>query len=716
MVKISIQRFSSLADPFFMVAISEERRNHLIEKMQATPSEIALAESMDPADGTYTEWVLKNIRKGTILEEDKAKIHSLLDKFKRLKNSPAFKENHSADINRYDPSTLFMALEKFGDSKKQDVKDLKSKGREGAQIVFQEDKWAVYKVSSAREAVILGSGTNWCTTQQGTAQGYLNDGPLWIFYKDGAPYAQLHIESNQFMNRVDKEFRKGRTVKDQGLYDVMEKIPDPAMEKFVGKLIPLVHPSERYLQILKKKSPEVLASGLRSLMIDRYPILEPEIFSLNLGEDYISTYLSYFDRRDPAVESAIVNKPAWASVYALYILKSRWMEAEELILKNQTKISTCGLYAVTFSSLKITSLSSLAKVLPKVKSKNDQIEEFLLSFVPNSKQYDTYISLSVEYMSRSGSILESLIDKFVSADYIKVAKFEEYYDCYDELAKFLYRKKIVKDGLVDLFQDTKFLQIIEHNDSYISTEATQYMIFAKGPNWFPAKSAWDCYSFESFDPNLHLEKILEMAKNRGSENLIRISKINPDILDKYRDQIISLAESIDYNADFYIKQDFFDPSILVNQHSKSKRIYFDEYTFLHGDGLAYTIKHLIPYLYSGKLEFEDDFSSIDLLKAMDISKFKNKNNLRSVYDFLTSSYEDMSFPQEPIKKAIEQMTKRELPDGWFDYDWMQILMDLGLRWPSYEKEAKRNPPGNSRTSIQKKTRATYKEFLNYIGA
>ena len=54
---------------------------------------------------------------------------------------------------------------------------------------------------------MLSDSTEWCTRGD-YARTYLKDGPSFVVFYRGQPYAQLHPQSNQFMNRSDSSLVK----------------------------------------------------------------------------------------------------------------------------------------------------------------------------------------------------------------------------------------------------------------------------------------------------------------------------------------------------------------------------------------------------------------------------------------------------------------------------------------------------------------------------
>jgi len=73
-----------------------------------------------------------------------------------------------------------------------------------AETVFEEGGWLVVKIMDAGVASTYASGTRWCTSSKGTAAGYLANGPLYVLFRNGQKYGQIHGQSNQVMDVRDR--------------------------------------------------------------------------------------------------------------------------------------------------------------------------------------------------------------------------------------------------------------------------------------------------------------------------------------------------------------------------------------------------------------------------------------------------------------------------------------------------------------------------------
>lgn len=73
-----------------------------------------------------------------------------------------------------------------------------------AETVFEEDGWLVVKIMDAGVASTYASGTRWCTSNKSTAAGYLANGALYVLFRNGQKYGQIHGQSNQVMDVRDR--------------------------------------------------------------------------------------------------------------------------------------------------------------------------------------------------------------------------------------------------------------------------------------------------------------------------------------------------------------------------------------------------------------------------------------------------------------------------------------------------------------------------------
>lgn len=277
----------------------------LVKQFQGMPPEEAekIIRSIAEADPTeqkvYTPWLIKQVRKNNLrLPEDKERALAslrLFDQNKRVATFPGPK-----DINAY---KIFQDLESVTDklqgqeltSKRQTKRQVKE---EGAKLVYDDSGYTVIEIIKPEAAVVYSKGSKWCTSNVGTAGGYLKKGPIHIIFKYDEKIAQLHAASQQLMDLTDRPY---------------DYTSDPGLRSVLG-------------QIIKPTSPES-AFFLARIAGKRIPEAEAEIAkNASLATQYA---IDVIKGRWPEAEEAIAKDPRFSVQYARDVIKGRWPEAEK---------------------------------------------------------------------------------------------------------------------------------------------------------------------------------------------------------------------------------------------------------------------------------------------------------------------------------------------------------------------------------------------------
>lgn len=241
----------------------------LQKQFKVTPEQIEECIKIDPSpnQSDFVAWIAKYLSKDAFkLPEDGDRIKGQLEKFQKFKKSPQFLFNK--DIQQYDPAKLFETITKAEAAGMSSEKEKKRDTvRQGSEVIVKEGSVTIYRVTEVKAANELGSGTNWCTATPGSNQAryYLKTGPLYIFFDSGSAVAQLHCESNQFMNRSDVCILESVTGGSSRTYGETVKnfLADPNLAKA--------------LQLLAAKEPRVTAWA-------KEHIADPEDIKKILGE------------------------------------------------------------------------------------------------------------------------------------------------------------------------------------------------------------------------------------------------------------------------------------------------------------------------------------------------------------------------------------------------------------------------------------------------
>ena len=178
--------------------------------------------------GNYGKWILNLYKQNKLKEEDFYKVTDYLTKFNNKKNN-----FENKDIGQFKSlPDLAQALDNTGDVEKTDrqIRRDKTKSKE-YDVVFEDDKWAIYVPKTYGASRVLGSGTHWCTASSDDRyyKEYTEEGPLYILISKSNPDEkyQFHFESKQFMDKYDDDI----------LYDVQELINDKNVFRFFTKEI-----------------------------------------------------------------------------------------------------------------------------------------------------------------------------------------------------------------------------------------------------------------------------------------------------------------------------------------------------------------------------------------------------------------------------------------------------------------------------------------------
>ena len=185
----------------------------LVRQMGLSPEQVELCIEADPSPNQtdYVTWLARWLKKGRIrLPEDSPNLKEMLSTFTVQKRQPTFQGNR--DINAYDPAQLSEALEQNAMTvvRGNDLDRLRA--MPGVGLAGQKGYLTVFKVTDPKALATLSDSTSWCTRHESTASNYLSGGPSYVAFWKGQPYAQLHADSNQFMDKHDRplyeEFRQ----------------------------------------------------------------------------------------------------------------------------------------------------------------------------------------------------------------------------------------------------------------------------------------------------------------------------------------------------------------------------------------------------------------------------------------------------------------------------------------------------------------------------
>lgn len=197
--------------------------------------------------GTYGKWILNLYNKGNLKEEDFYKVTEYLSEFEDKKK--LFKNK---DIGQFKSlPDLYSALQDVDDSNlshrqqvRQAQKDRKNVDLgQDAKKVFENSKVEIWIPETYAASCKLGQDTSWCTATTESDRMfnyYTSQGPLFIIIDKHNPENkwQFHFESNQFMDRDDREVNAVETMKELSVCDFFK----PHVYKMFG-----LNPNEKTL-------------------------------------------------------------------------------------------------------------------------------------------------------------------------------------------------------------------------------------------------------------------------------------------------------------------------------------------------------------------------------------------------------------------------------------------------------------------------------------
>ena len=174
-----------------------EARAKYLQDLGANPEQLRQIQEMDPSDGRYGVWCLKTLRDEKEYNLTLSDVRNWILEFDKIKNSPKMKAmGYSCDLNNYTLEKLEELLNKRSElkSNRQLAKDL-----DGAELVYDDGIWKVWRAFSSIAAVALATDAGWCTTRKETAKNYLGRNQLWVFQINDISYLQMHVDNEDEM-------------------------------------------------------------------------------------------------------------------------------------------------------------------------------------------------------------------------------------------------------------------------------------------------------------------------------------------------------------------------------------------------------------------------------------------------------------------------------------------------------------------------------------
>lgn len=201
--------FNTFASFLLFAAISPQKKTTLAQKYGLTEDQVEEFSKLDPTNNAaYTDWLCRESKSGEIDES----VTDVLKQFNKLKNSPTFEG--SKNIFDYDVTKIKSLFQRkirhqLKDMSKKEIETkLKAEGLPGGKLILNNGTWKIWKVSNPEYAMILGTGTGWCTANRNHAVSYCRDAPLYPIYKNDKPFAQGYVGTSSIvlMDAKDHSF------------------------------------------------------------------------------------------------------------------------------------------------------------------------------------------------------------------------------------------------------------------------------------------------------------------------------------------------------------------------------------------------------------------------------------------------------------------------------------------------------------------------------
>jgi len=238
--KSSLSNFKSALLKF--AAASEAKKKALASKYHLPPHGVDTLSLVDPSqNGEYLEWLCRETRKamddpegrsslaGTMKRDD---IKIMLERYAMLKRSANF--TGEKDIMKLGLSDL---KEIYDTATRADL----SKNEQGRELIREKDKYlrdgceplaktrgySFYRCTTPEALVLMSTGSHWCTQGEGTAEAYLERGPLYVITQDSGTnehygsdrYALIRVPTKniqgQGVGAIECQDVDGRNIGDQ---------------------------------------------------------------------------------------------------------------------------------------------------------------------------------------------------------------------------------------------------------------------------------------------------------------------------------------------------------------------------------------------------------------------------------------------------------------------------------------------------------------------
>jgi len=293
----------------------------------------------DPSENKqYLKWLSDIFLVDELPEEDFYKIAETLTLFQKNKEKLPINDRNANNYKNlaemYEAILPYSKAEEMSTSEKERIIKL-----EGAEQVYEDDKWKIIIPTTVDAACLYGKSTRWCTASPGNSMfhSYSKNGPLYILIdkkeqndRSTRKKLQFHFPTNQFMDTLDARINvKDFFAENPVLKDFFKKRKEitPAFEfehKLLNKneLLSLLKTAEDKLDVVAKKGFQFFTDLYLELQAkDAYldTILNDNDFIKGMFENNMSEKLiaAYENMDKPKEGVQVLKKSPWLNNWIL---------------------------------------------------------------------------------------------------------------------------------------------------------------------------------------------------------------------------------------------------------------------------------------------------------------------------------------------------------------------------------------------------------------
>lgn len=308
---------------------------------------------MDPTgeQGKYLTWLVKADSDNNFSEGEYPRVAELLAQYNKAKNKGGFPADKK-DINRISFEQLDGLMQEFGNLQSQRELELS-----GYKVVRDDANWKIIEITSPSSASKLLQGKAWCVKDPKFSERYLAQGPLyWIEDKDQGQEFLIHPSSGEIKNeendtpvteapRLKEELGKDRFV-GSAINDMKIDVEDIVRglgDQYSGADIPTndldaaldlcIEEPDSYGYHLYDVIDEMLKRDLPSLVHNYGYALKETQRPNTRSNGALLKALSVEALGDAVFES---SNPVVMARFATEVLKTRWPQAEHIIMQDET--------------------------------------------------------------------------------------------------------------------------------------------------------------------------------------------------------------------------------------------------------------------------------------------------------------------------------------------------------------------------------------------